>query len=177
MDNTTVILLFTDIQGSTTRWERDRNAMAAALRRHDVLMRDAISGSRGRVFKTMGDQFCAAFSTVSDSIAAAVRAQRALAAEDWSEVGGLDVRMAIHAGSVEERDGDYFGRPLNKVARLLGIGHGGQVLLSGAAADLIAGDLPSETQLSDLGQHRLKDLEGVERVYQLRAPDLRDEFP
>jgi predicted ATPase/class 3 adenylate cyclase len=177
VDNTTVILLFTDIQGSTTRWERDRNAMAAALRRHDVLMRDAISGSRGRVFKTMGDQFCAAFSTVSDSIAAAVHAQRALAAEDWSEVGGLDVRMAIHAGSVEERDGDYFGRPLNKVARLLGIGHGGQVLLSGAAADLIAGDLPEDTQLSDLGQHRLKDLEGVERVYQLRAPDLRDEFP
>jgi predicted ATPase/class 3 adenylate cyclase len=177
VDTTTVVLLFTDIQGSTTRWERDRSAMAAAVRRHDELMKAAITVSRGRVFKTMGDQFCAAFSTVSDSIAAALQAQRALAAEDWSAVDGLDVRMAIHAGSVEERDGDYFGRPLNKVARLLGIAHGGQVLLSGAAADLISGDLPADVQLSYRGQHRLKDLEGVEHVYQLLAPDLRDEFP
>ncbi len=177
MDTTTVILLFTDIQGSTTRWERDRSAMGAAVRRHDELMSAAIAASRGRVFKTVGDQFCASFSTISDSIEAAVQAQRALAAEDWSAVDGLNVRMAIHAGSVEERDGDYFGRPLNKVARLLGIGHGGQVLLSGSAADLVLGDLPVDIQLSYLGQHRLKDLEGVERVYQLRAPDLLEEFP
>ncbi|MGZ3551993.1 MAG: adenylate/guanylate cyclase domain-containing protein [Vulcanimicrobiaceae bacterium] len=173
----TVVFLFTDIQGSTTRWERDRDAMAAAVRRHDELMNAAIAASRGRVFKTMGDQFCAAFSTVSSAIAAAVQAQRSLAAEDWTAVGGLDVRMAIHAGSVEERDGDYFGRALNKVARLLGIGHGGQVLLSGAAADLISGDLPADVQLAHAGQHRLKDLEGVEHVYQLLAPDLRDDFP
>lgn len=177
VDTATVILLFTDIQGSTTRWERDRSAMSAAVRRHDELISAAIEASRGRVFKTVGDQFCASFSTVSDSIEAALSAQRLLAAEDWSAVGGLDVRMAIHAGSVEERDGDYFGRPLNKVARLLGIGHGGQVLLSGSAADLTSGDLPADIQLSYLGQHRLKDLEGVERVYQLRTPDLRDEFP
>jgi predicted ATPase/class 3 adenylate cyclase len=177
VDTTTVILLFTDIQGSTTRWERDRDAMATAVRRHDALMKTAIEAARGRVFKTVGDQFCAVFSTVSDSIAAARGAQQALAAEDWSAVDGLDVRMAIHAGSVEERDGDYFGRPLNKVARLLGIGHGGQVLLSGAAADLIRGDLPADMQLVDMGQHRLKDLEGVEHVYQLLTPELRGEFP
>ena len=177
MDTTTVIFLFTDIQGSTAKWERDRDAMAAAVRRHDELLRSVIVDSRGRVFKTVGDQFCASFSTVSDSIAAARRAQRALAAEDWTAVGGLEVRMAIHAGSVEERDGDYFGRPLNKVARLLGIGHGGQVLLSNAAADLSLGELPDEMQLTYLGQHRLKDLEDVERVYQLCAPDLRDVFP
>lgn len=177
MDTTTVIFLFTDIQGSTTRWERDRDAMAAAVRRHDELLRSVIVASRGRVFKTVGDQFCASFSTVSDSIAAATQAQRALAGEDWTAVGGLEVRMAIHAGSVEERDGDYFGRPLNKVARLLGIGHGGQVLLSSAAADLSLGELPDELQLTYLGQHRLKDLEDVERVYQLCAPDLRDVFP
>jgi predicted ATPase/class 3 adenylate cyclase len=177
VDTTTVILLFTDIQGSTTRWERDRDAMASAVRRHDELMRAAISAARGRVFKTMGDQFCAVFSTVSDAIAAALDAQRSLAAEDWSAVDGVGVRMAIHAGSVEERDGDYFGRPLNKVARLLGIGHGGQVLLSGAAADLVRGDLAADMHLSYLGQHRLKDLEGVEEVYQLLAPDLRGEFP
>ncbi len=177
MDTATVILLFTDIQGSTTRWERDRAAMATAVRRHDELMNAAITRSRGRVFKTMGDQFCAAFSTASDAIAAALDAQRILSAEDWSAVDGLDVRMAIHAGQVEERDGDYFGRPLNKVARLLGVAHGGQILLSGAAANLTTGDLPAGTKLSYLGQHRLKDLEGVENVYQLIAPDLRDQFP
>ncbi len=177
MDTITAILLFTDIQGSTTRWERDRDAMAAALRRHDELMRAAIVASHGQVFKTMGDQFCAVFSNVSDSIAAALQAQRALAAEDWSAVDGLEVRMAIHAGSVEARDGDYFGRPLNRVARLLHIGHGGQVLLSGAAADLTSGELPADVRLIDLGRHWLKDLEGVEHVYQLLAPDLRAEFP
>ncbi len=177
MDTVTVILLFTDIQGSTARWERNRDAMADALRRHDELMRAAIAALRGRVFKTMGDQFCASFTTVSDAIGAAIHAQRVLAAEDWSAIEGLDVRMAIHAGSVEERDGDYFGRPLNRVARLLAIGHGGQVLLSGAAADLTRGELPAEVQLTYLGKHRLKDLEDVETVYQLVAPQLRDEFP
>ncbi|HME81120.1 MAG TPA: tetratricopeptide repeat protein [Candidatus Eremiobacteraceae bacterium] len=177
MDTATVILLFTDIQGSTTRWERDRAAMAVAVRRHDELINAAITQSRGRVFKTVGDQFCATFSTASDAIAAALHAQRVLAAEDWSAIDGLDVRMAIHAGQVEERDGDYFGRPLNKVARLLGVAHGGQIVLSGAAASLMSGDLPAGAKLSYLGQHRLKDLEGVENVYQLLAPDLREQFP
>ncbi|PZR57096.1 MAG: hypothetical protein DLM50_06495 [Candidatus Meridianibacter frigidus] len=177
MDSVTVILLFTDIQGSTTRWEQDRNAMAEAVRRHDELLNAVFTASRGRVFKTMGDAFCVAFSTASDAVVAAREAQRALAAHDWSDVGGLDIRVAIHAGSVESRDGDYFGPALNKVARLLGIGHGGQVLLSNAIADLVSGELSDELQLDYLGRHRLKDLEGLEHVYQLRAPELRADFP
>ena len=125
----------------------------------------------------MGDQFCAVFSSVPNAIVAAREAQGAMASQDWSDVDGLEVRMAIHAGAVEVRDGDYFGRPLNKVARLLAAAHGGQVLLSGAAADLIFEQIPEGISLTDLGQHRLKDLEGVEHVYQLVAPELRADFP
>jgi predicted ATPase/class 3 adenylate cyclase len=177
VDSRTAIFLFTDIQGSTSRWERNRDAMAGAVRRHDEIIKASILGSRGRIFKTVGDAFCAAFSTVPDALGAAREAQRALANEDWSDVDGLDVRMAIHAGSVEERDGDYFGPPLNRVARLLAIGQGGQVLVSGVAAHLAAGDLPFGVQLSYLGQHRLRDIEGAESVYQLDASDLRAKFP
>ena len=177
MDSVTVIFLFTDIEGSTARWERDREAIAAAVRRHDELMHAAIAASRGRVFKTIGDAFCAAFATVPDAVAAASEAQRALAREGFSGVGGLDVRMAIHAGSVESRDGDYFGPPLNRVSRLLGIGHGGQVLLSNVAADLSQGELPADVRLTHLGRHRLRDLDSSEDVYQVSADGLRSEFP
>ncbi len=176
MASATVILLFTDIQGSTARWERSREAMAIALARHDQIMNAAIVASRGHVFKTVGDAFCAAFATVSDAIAAAREAQRELAKEDWSTVDGLHVRMAIHAGAVEVRNADYFGPPLNRVARLLDIAHGGQVLVSGTAADLAAGHLPADVELPSLGRYRLRDLEGTERVHQLLAPDLRTDF-
>ncbi|MEO6913993.1 MAG: adenylate/guanylate cyclase domain-containing protein, partial [Candidatus Baltobacteraceae bacterium] len=177
VESAIVAFLFTDIQGSTARWERSRDAMAVAVRRHDELMNASIAAARGTVFKTVGDAFCAAFATVPEAITAAREGQRALANQDWSDVDGLEVRMAIHAGSADSRDGDYFGPTLNRVARLLGIGHGGQVLLSGSAADLATGKLPADVQLSDLGRHRLRDLEGVEHVYQLHAPDLRTEFP
>ena len=176
-DSATVIFLFTDIAGSTARWERNGKAMGEAVRRHDALMNAAISAHRGRVFKTAGDSFCAAFATVTDAIAAAHAAQRELANEDWSDVNGLDVRMAIHGGSVEERDGDYFGAPLNRVARMLVIGHGGQVLLSSAAADLAQGALPDDVRLSYIGRHRLRDFEAPEHIYQLDGPGLRSEFP
>lgn len=177
MDSLTVVFLFTDIEGSTARWERDRTAMAAAVRRHDELMHAAIASARGRVFKTIGDAFCAAFATVPDAVAAAREAQRSLSNEDFSGVGGLEVRMAVHAGSVESRDGDYFGPPLNRVSRLLGIGHGGQVLLSNVAADLSQGVLPAGVRLSHLGRHRLRDLDSSEDVYQVLADDLRADFP
>ena len=107
---------------------------------------------------------------------AGTHAQRALGREDFSTVEGLRVRMALHAGNAHERDGDYFGPAVNRVARVLAVGHGGQVLLSEACAELIGGLLP-ECSLRDLGEHRLKDLTQPERIHQLLAPDLIADFP
>ena len=173
----TVTFLFTDIEGSTERWERHRDAMKGAVRRHGEILQAAIEAHDGNVFKTVGDAFCAAFHNVADAIAAALDAQRRLEAEDWSGVDGLKVRMAIHTGHTDERDGDYFGPAVNRVARLLAIGHGGQVLVSGASADLSQGELPPRAALRDLGEHRLKDLTHPEQVYQLVAPGLASDFP
>jgi|HubBroStandDraft_4_1064222.scaffolds.fasta_scaffold00028_59 predicted ATPase/class 3 adenylate cyclase len=173
----TVTFLFSDIEGSTVRWERDREAMEVALARHDALMRVAMEARSGYVFKTMGDAFCTAFATPLDALAAALDAQRALAREDFSAVEWLRVRMALHAGASAERDGDYFGPTVNRVARLLALGHGGQVLLSGACTELIGAELPPECGLRDLGEHRLKDLAQPERIHQLLAPELISDFP
>src|SRR5450755_2658066 len=117
----TVTLLFSDVEGSTERWERDRDAMSVALARHDALVRAAIETRGGYIFKTMGDAFCAAFATAPNAIAAALDAQRALVVEDFSGVDGMRVRMAVHTGDADERDGDYFGPVVNRVARLLAI--------------------------------------------------------
>jgi class 3 adenylate cyclase len=173
----TVSLLFTDIEASTQHWEEHRNAMPLALRRHDEILRNAIETNGGYVFKTVGDAFCAAFWRPSDALAAAAGAQRALAAEDWSAIDGLLVRMALHSGAADERDGDYFGPVVNRVARLLGIAHGGQVVVSGATAQLLRGALPDALELRDLGEHRLKDLVESERVWQLSVAGLRETFP
>jgi predicted ATPase/class 3 adenylate cyclase len=172
-----VTFAFTDIEGSTVRWERDRNAMEVALRRHDAIMRAAIVQHDGYVFKTIGDAFCAAFSRPENGVAAMLAAQRGLAAEDFSAVDGVRVRAALHTGATDERDGDYFGPAVNRVARLLAVGHGGQVLLSGVVSDLVQGSLPAECSLRDLGEHRLKDLARPEQVYQLLAHDLETQFP
>ncbi|MBV8345326.1 MAG: adenylate/guanylate cyclase domain-containing protein [Candidatus Eremiobacteraeota bacterium] len=173
----TVTFLFTDVEASTQRWERNPEAMAAALARHDALMREAIEARGGYVFKAIGDAFCAAFASAPDAAVAALHIQRALLEEDFSGVGGMPVRVALHAGHAEEREGDYFGLTLNRVARLLAVGHGGQVLVSGTAADLLQDAIPEESALRDLGLHRLRDLARAERVYQLTGSGLRAEFP
>jgi predicted ATPase/class 3 adenylate cyclase len=173
----TVTFLFSDIEGSTVRWERDSDAMADALARHDALMRAALEARGAYVFKTVGDAFCAAFATTRDALGAALDAQLALAAEDFSSVEGIRVRMALHTGRSDERDGDYFGPAVNRVARLLAIGYGGQVLVSGVAADLLQGEMPPLSSLRDLGEHRLKDLARPEQVYQLIAAGLPEKFP
>lgn len=173
----TVTFLFSDIEGSTERWERDREQMASAVARHDTVVRAAFEARGAYVFKTMGDAFCAAFARPEDAILAALEAQRAIAGEDFSAVSGMHVRMALHTGSATERDGDYFGPAVNRVARILSIGHGGQVLISGTSADLLQGVMPPQTSLRDLGAHRLKDLARPEQVYQLVALDLPQTFP
>src|SRR5579864_7218039 len=119
----TVTFLFTDIEGSTQRWESHREAMKAAVAQHDALMRDAIEANGGYVFKTVGDAFCAAFPTAPAALHAALAAQRALVKEDFSRVDGLRARAALHTGYADERDGDYFGPTVNRVARLLAVGH------------------------------------------------------
>jgi predicted ATPase/class 3 adenylate cyclase len=173
----TVTFLFTDIEGSTKRWEHDAPAMQAALARHDEILKRAIEEHGGYVFKTVGDAFCAAFATAHDALEAALEAQRGLLASRWEDTGPLRVRMALHVGEAEERDGDYFGPPLNRVARLLSAGHGAQVLLSLTTRELVRDRLPAGAALEDLGEHRLKDLFGPERVFQLVAPGLPAEFP
>ena len=173
----TVTFLFSDIERSTRRWARDRAAMQDAVRAHDRLMRETIEANGGYVFKTIGDAFCAAFASPTAAAAAALDAQRALSTVDFSSADGLYVRMALNTGTADERDGDYFGPDLNFVARLLPLGHGGQILLSSVTAGLVRDALPAHAVLSDLGEHILKDIDGHQRVYQLVAPDLRRDFP
>jgi predicted ATPase/class 3 adenylate cyclase/Tfp pilus assembly protein PilF len=173
----TLTFLFTDIEGSTRLWEHDAPAMKAALARHDELLRRALEEHGGYVFKTVGDAFCCAFPTASDALEAALDTQRLLLKERWAESGQLRVRMALHTGAAEERDGDYFGPPLNRVARLLSAAHGSQVLLSLPTQELVRDQLPTGTTLRDVGEHRLKDLFRPERVFQLSAPELPSEFP
>ena len=175
----TVAFLFTDVEGSTRRWEAFPTAMAAVIAEHDALLRGVVAAHGGHVFKTVGDAVCAAFPEGTGALAAAVAAQRALAAASlqWQAVGGLPVRMAVHVGVAEPRDGDFFGPPLNRVARLLAAAHGGQILLSGAADEVVHGSLAEGVALRDLGRHRLKDLAGGERLFSVVLPDLPSEFP
>jgi predicted ATPase/class 3 adenylate cyclase len=173
----TLTFLFTDIEGSTRLWEHDAPAMRAALARHDELLRWAIEEHGGYVFKTVGDAFCAAFTTGIDALECAHDTQRRFLPSEWEQGGPLKVRIALHTGAAEERDGDYFGPPLNRVGRLLSAAHGGQVLLSLATQELVRDQLPGRMSLRDLGEHRLKDLFRPERVFQLVVPDLPSEFP
>jgi predicted ATPase len=151
--------------------------MAAALRRHDQILRSAIESSGGYVFKTVGDAFCAAFATAPAAVAAALAAQQALTEQDWPTSRPVRVRMGLHTGACEERDADYFGPVVNRAARLEAVAHGGQVLVSGTTMDLLVGSLPPGAGLTDLGLHRLKDLGRPEQVYQLTAEFLADSFP
>jgi len=173
----TVTFLFSDIEGSTQRWETNREAMKAALARHEQLMTTAIERRGGYVFKIVGDAFCAAFPTAPDAVRAALDAQLALAKEDFSSVDGLRVRMGLHTGYAEERDADYFGPAVNRVSRLTSIGHGGQILLSGVTRELAHADLPAGAELIDLGSHRLSDLSEPEQVWHLTIEGLAADFP
>src|SRR5215217_8639692 len=174
----TVTFLFTDIEGSTQLWERDRSAMAAAVTRHLALLDQAIASHNGVHFKTVGDSVQAAFTTAVDAVAAALSAQQALLGEDWNLPDPLRVRMALHAGeAIPDERGDYLAAPLNRLARLLATGHGGQILLTQTIQQLSRGALPEGIELLDLGEHRLRDLLEPERVFQLLHPDLPEQFP
>lgn len=173
----TVTFLFTDIEGSTQLWERHPNEMQTALARHDALLRAAIEDNGGRVFKTIGDAFCATFDDPVDGVAACLQAQLDLAGEPWPEPIVIKVRMALHTGKAEARDLDFFGPSVNRVARLLAVAHGGQTVMSQDTVDGLVLPLGDGIELRDLGIHRLKDLLRPERVYQFQHPGLPATFP
>jgi predicted ATPase len=158
-----VTFLFTDVEGSTRRWEADAEGMRTALASHDEVLRGAIEGHGGWLFKHTGDGVCAAFASPMSAVDTAVAAQRALE---------LPVRMGLATGEAELRDGDYFGAVLNRAARVMAAGHGGQILLADSTAGLLGG-----LDLIDLGPRRLRDLPTPVHVFQVQAEDLRTDFP
>jgi predicted ATPase/DNA-binding SARP family transcriptional activator len=157
----TMTFLFTDIEGSARLWETAPDVMSRCLPRHDALVRDAIERHGGRVFATGGDGFAAAFSGADDAVAAARAAQRALTSETGIEGFDLRIRIGMHTGAAEERGGDYFGSAVNRAARIMAAGHGGQVLASQATVSTL-GDARG---LTDLGRHRLRDLLAPEHLF------------
>jgi predicted ATPase/class 3 adenylate cyclase len=173
----TVTFLFTGVEGSTRLLERFPTAYPAALARQATLVRGAIEAYGGVIFETVGDAVYAAFPRAADAVAAAREAQLALEAKPWGEVGAIRVRMGLHTGEVERRGDHYFGVALDCGAQLMALAQGGQVLLSGATAELVRSALPAGADLRDLGVRRLKDLAQPEHIYQLLHPDLPSEFP
>ncbi len=159
----TVTFLFTDIEGSTKRWEADPDVMRVELAAHDDVLRTAVEGEGGWLFKHTGDGVCAAFQSARAAVDAAVVAQRQL---------GLPVRMGIASGEAELRGDDYFGSTLNTAARVMAAGHGGQILLA-----LSTANLTSDVDTIDLGLRSLRDLSGQVQLFQVRAEGLRTEFP
>jgi len=160
-----VSFLFTDVEGSTRLWESDRDAMAASLARHDEILREVVESRSGHVFSTAGDAFAVAFPSAASAVEAAIDAQLWLNRADWPGPP-ITVRMGIHTGTAEERDGDYFGPVLNRAARIMSAGHGGQILISSVTAEAI------DDPLNDLGTHHLKDLEEPEHIFEVLHPDL-----
>jgi predicted ATPase/class 3 adenylate cyclase len=169
--------LFTDIEGSTRLWETQPQAMRAAQARHDAILRAAIESNAGYVFRVVGDAIGAVFTNPSAGLAAAAAAQRALFSETWDLQKPLRVRMALHTGAAEWQGADYIAPCLNRLARLLAIGYGGQTLVSSATKEMIGDTLQPGTGLRELGQYRLRDLAQPEHVYQLVVKGLPAEFP
>src|SRR5687767_8746260 len=171
----TVTFLFTDIEGSTQLWEKHPEAMKEALAKHDSILREAIESNGGQVIKTTGDGMHGVFEKAIDAVHATLTAQRALK-EPICELQ-IKVRMGLHAGEAEVRASDYHGQALNRAARIMSAGHGGQILLSSITAELAREHLPADVSLQDLGEHHLRDLVRPEHLFQLLAPDLQIEFP
>lgn len=164
--------LFTDVEGSTRQWESHPDLMKVAMARHDELIGAALGSHGGYVFSTAGDAFSVAFARVGEAVDAALAIQKALAAEPWPEPVDVKVRMGLHTGEADERNGDYFGPAVNRAARVADAGHGGQILLSDVTASMVEGHA-----LVDLGDHRLKSLVEPIRLHQLTVDGGPVEFP
>jgi len=175
----TVTFLFTDIEGSTKLWEQYPEAMKSALAKHDSTLKEAIESNNGQIIKTTGDGVHAVFSTAIDAVKAALEAQKIFQISQVPVESDISirVRMGIHTGEAELRSGDYYGGTLNRAARIMSVGHGGQILISEITHQIAQEHLSSDISLFDLGEHRLKGIAAPERIYQLCYPDLIAEFP
>src|SRR5947209_5804952 len=175
----TVTFLFTDIEGSTQLWERYPDQLRATMVRHDRIIEDTVGRHGGCVVRPRGegDSRFAVFSRATDAVTAAAAMQQALHSEPWPAPVSLRVRLALHTGEADLREGDYYGSAVNRCARLRAVAHGGQTLLSQATYELVRETLPAGVQVRDLGEHRLKDLTRPERIFQVLAPDLPAAFP
>lgn len=172
-----VTFLFTDIEGSTRLWEAEPDSMREALAVHDRIVERAVEEHDGVVFKTGGDSFCASFASPHLAAEAAMEAQRQLGATNWGTRTPIQVRMGLHTGTAQVRNDDYFGPTLNRTARLMEAGHGGQVLVSSTTQSLLIDELPPGVGLLSLGNQYLKDLDRPETVFQLTADGLVADFP
>ncbi len=173
----TVTFLFTDVESSSVVAQQQPETWEAMQARQQVILRTAIDGHHGSIFKTLGDGVCAAFPTARDGLQAALEAQQALECENWGQ-SPVHVRMGIHTGEAQARDDDYTGYlTLTRAQRLMAAAHGGQILLSNASAELVRGGLPANASLRDLGEHRLKNLLSPEHIWQLLAPHIPADFP
>src|SRR5574338_659101 len=174
----TVTFLFTDVEGSTKLAQQYPDDMPGMLAKHHEILTESIQAHDGFVFQSVGDSFCAAFHSAADALGAALDAQRCLFGEAWAR-GAIKVRMGIHTGAAQVADdGQYSGyTTLALTQRIMAAGHGGQVLLSGAARELVRDSLPDNAELIDLGERRLKDLLRPERLYQVNLAGLPSTFP
>src|SRR6201995_1646223 len=172
-----VTFLLTDIEGSTAAWEADANAMRVALARHDELVDQVVTSRGGRLIKTRGegDATFSVFERPSAAAAAAIELQDAIVHEPWALREPMRVRLALHTGEAELRDGDYFGRAVNRAARLRSLAEGGQILCSGATAELVIDSLSDDVLLVDLGMRQLKNLARPEHVFELRLETADDQ--
>jgi predicted ATPase/class 3 adenylate cyclase len=166
-----VTFLFTDVEESSRQWEADASAAEALVAAHDKLVRAVVDRHDGYVFTTTGDGFAVAFERATEAVAAAVELQESLNGEDWASTG-LRVRMGVHTGEAVERDGDYFGPAVNRSSRIMGLAHGGQILLSAVTAALVP-----EFETVELGDYQLRGLVRPEQVHQLVKAGLERDFP
>jgi predicted ATPase/class 3 adenylate cyclase len=174
----TLTFLFTDIEGSTHMWEQHPEQMREAMARHDTLLESAVKQQSGRVVRPRGegDSRFAVFPRATDALRAAIAIQRRFFAEDW-QMPPLRVRIALHSGEADLRDGDYYGSTVNRCARLRSVAHGGQILMSQTTYLLVRDDLPAGVSMRDLGEYSLKDLERPEHIFQPVVSDLPSDFP
>jgi predicted ATPase/class 3 adenylate cyclase len=174
-----ITFLFTDVEGSTRLWEKHPDAMRLAMARHDALIEESVTRNSGNVVRPRGegDSRFGVFSRATDAVCAARDIQQALVLELWTTPRPLHVRMALHTGEADLRAGDYYGSEVNRCARLRALASGGQTLLSQATFDLVRDALPAQVSLTDLGEHRLKDLQRSEHVYQVDVAGLQADFP
>ncbi|MDX1436533.1 MAG: adenylate/guanylate cyclase domain-containing protein [Anaerolineales bacterium] len=169
--------LFTDLENSTGLWQQAPAAMQDALARHDAITQAAVKDHNGRIVKTTGDGLHAVFDSAADGVTAAIAMQLALVGQDWpAETGPLKVRIGLHTGESQERAGDFYGPAVNTAARVMDLGHGGQILLSEVTVLLLRGQGLADITFRDLGAHQLKGVPDPERIFQLDHPDLAHDF-